>query len=185
MRSALATTTLGSFLLLACGGPEVRHPYKADEGTPANSTSEARLAGADPNQPKATVKSASASDDPTAPQVNKVSDMPKGSAPEESGRTSGSNGKKTSSGAAERPGKASGSGPRVSAAECDQVLEKALELEIGSKPEFAGIDKKQLIAQTKTMARQQHGEAPCEATRSQYNCAMSAGSTAEWKRCMQ
>jgi hypothetical protein len=183
-RTSLERTVLVSIVaivsaaVVACA-PEVRHPYQADDNTPVNSTSEARLAGEDPTRPKKTTtpESATSSADPTAPQINKVSDMPRADAP------SDSSSKKPAPEA--KPAKPGKGGPTVSRAECDQVLEKALELEIGSRPEFAGIDKKELIAQAKAMGKQQHGDAPCEATRPQYTCAMAATSTAQWKRCMQ
>lgn len=195
----LSSLVLSSFVAIACGGPEVRHPYKADDNTPANSTSESRLAGDDPSKPKTTSTSstspssssssaAAAPSDPTQPEVNKVSDMPKESggsagAATGSGKSTDKNAGADSSGG--KAGKPSKTGPKISKAECDKAFEKAIELEIGSNPQFAGLDKAELISMTKSMAKQQHGDAPCDATRSQYTCAMAATSTAQWKKCMQ
>lgn len=169
----------------ACGGPEVKHPYKADEGTPANSTSEKRLAGEDPNQPTTKPTSATpAEPDPTKPEVNKVSDMPKaGSTAADDKPASKEKGNASTSGG--RSAKPSKTGPKVSRAECDRAFEKAMELEIKDRPELQGVDTKQLMAMAKQMAKDKHGDAPCDATRSQYTCAMGATTTAEWKRCMQ
>ncbi len=195
----LPSFLLSSLLVAACGGPEVRHPYKADDNTPANSTSESRLAGDDPSRPKTTSASDSSATtapaDPTSPEVNKVSDMPKesgsgasGSGAGGSGSGSSASGKSGDKSAAEGSGKGakpSKTGPKISKAECDKAFEKAIELEIGSNPQFAGLDKAELVSMTKSMAKQQHGDAPCDATRSQFTCAMAATSTAQWKKCMQ
>jgi hypothetical protein len=168
-------------LLVACGGPEVRHPYQADDKTPANSTSETRLRGEDPNRPKAKVLSVTPQqDDPTQAQVNNVNDVPKDD-PAPSGKDSGAGDGKGGKGE-KKPSK---TGPKISKAECDKAFEKALDLEISSRPELQGVDKAALIAQAKQMGQQKNGEAPCDATRSQYNCAMAATSTAAWKRCME
>jgi hypothetical protein len=35
------------------------------------------------------------------------------------------------------------------------------------------------------MAREQHGEAPCTATKAQYKCAMAATSVGAWQKCMK
>lgn len=192
----LSSLVVSSFLVVACGGPEVRHPYKADDNTPANSTSESRLAGEDPSRPKSTTQTSasdssatSAAADPTQPEVNKVGDMPKESGGS-SASGSGTSGKSSDKNAAADSGggkgtKPSKTGPKISKAECDKAFEKAIELEIGSNPQFAGLDKAELVSMTKSMAKQQHGDAPCDATRSQYTCAMAATSTAQWKKCMQ
>ena len=171
----------------ACGPTEVKHPYQADDKTPANSVSETRLAGEDPNKPKAQVTSATKEDDPTHAQVNNVNDMPKAEDPPASGKeaTASKGGKPEKTEKPAKGEKPSKTGPKISKAECDKAFEKALELEIASKPELQGVDKKQLMAMAKQMGAQQHGEAPCDATRSQYNCAMAATSTAAWKRCME
>lgn len=72
---------------------------------------------------------------------------------------------------------------RVTRAECDRAFDKYIELEIAQNPRLHGVPP-ELIQQAKQMARQQHGDAPCTATRRQYNCAMAATSTAVWQRCM-
>lgn len=184
--------TLLPFLALAlfagaCGPSEVKHPYQADDKTPANSVSETRLAGEDPNRPTAQVTSVTQPEDPTQMQVNNVNDMPKDD-PAASGKgtsTTAKNGKPEKTEKPEKGTKPSKTGPKISKAECDKAFEKALELEIASKPELQGIDKKQLLAMAKQMGSEQHGAAPCDATKSQYTCAMASTSTAQWKRCME
>lgn len=173
-------------LAAACGPSEVKHPYQADDKTPANSVSETRLAGEDPNRPKAQVTSATKPDDPTQAQVNNVNDMPKGEDPAASGKEATAKaGKPSSPEKPEKGTKPSKTGPKISKAECDKAFEHAMELEIGNRPELQGVDKKQLLAMAKQMGADKHGEAPCDATRSQYTCAMAATSTAQWKRCME
>lgn len=183
----LSLVTSGLFTTaIACGPSEVKHPYQADEKTPANSVSETRLNGEDPSRPKAQVTSVTSPEDPTSAQVNSVNDMPKG---DDSAATSkeakGNGAKPDKTEKTEKPAKPSKTGPKISKAECDKAFEKAMELEIASKPELQGIDKKQLLAMAKQMGSEKHGEAPCDATRSQYTCAMAATSTAQWKRCME
>lgn len=195
-RQSFCIALSAAAVLVACGGPEVRHPYKADDNTPANSTSETRLAGDDPAQPKTTSAASSSAEtapaDPTQPQINKVSEMPKADGDDGAGAGGGGGAGKSGGGkgpdkaaAADKGQKPSKTGPKISKAECDKAFEKAIELEIGNNPQFAGLDKAELINMTKSMAKQQHGDAPCDATRSQYTCAMAATSTAQWKRCMQ
>jgi hypothetical protein len=157
----------------------VKHPYQADDQTPANSVSETRLAGEDPNRPKAQVASATRPEDPTSAPTSNVSEMPK------SDDSASAKEPASKPGKPEKGTKPSKTGPKISKAECDKAFEKAMELEIASKPELQGIDKKQLLAMAKQMGSEQHGAAPCEATKSQYSCAMAATSTAQWKRCME
>lgn len=177
---------LGLFAAAACGPSEVKHPYQADDKTPANSVSETRLAGEDPNRPKAQVTSVTAPDDPTQASVNSVNDMPKGEDAPASGKEApAKGGKPEKPEKPEKPGKPSKAGPKISKAECDKTFEKAMELEIANKPELQGIDKKQLLAMAKQMGAEKHGEAPCDASRAQYTCAMAATTTAQWKRCME
>ena len=172
----------------ACGPSEVKHPYKADDNTPANSVSETRLAGEDPNRPKDKVESMNKEeDDATKAQVNSVADMPKAEDPDAK-KPAGKGGKPAKPEKPEKPEKTAKpdkTGPKISKAECDKAFEKAMELEIASKPELQGVDKKQLLAMAKQMGASQHGDAPCDATKSQYNCAMAATSTSQWKRCME
>jgi hypothetical protein len=72
----------------------------------------------------------------------------------------------------------------VSKSECDRVMDKYLELEIASNPQLKGVSP-DIIEAAKQMARSQHGESPCTATRAQYNCAMAATSTVTWQKCMK
>jgi hypothetical protein len=115
-----------SLVLLAgaCGPSEVRHPYQADDKTPANSVSETRLAGEDPNRPKAQVTSATKPEDPTTAQVNNVNDMPKtddSSAGKESA-TPAKGGKPDKPEKPEKGTKPSKTGPKISKAECDKAF---------------------------------------------------------------
>jgi hypothetical protein len=175
----LLALPLSALFAAACGPSEVRHPYQADDKTPANSVSETRLAGEDPNRPKAQVTSAQKEDPTQAPAPTNVNDMPKAEDHPASKEPAPKPEKP------EKAGKPSKTGPKISKAECDKAFEKVMELEIASKPELQGIDKKQLLAMAKQMGAEKHGEAPCDATRSQYTCAMAATSTAQWKRCME
>ena len=184
MSRTLVLPFLAFGLFTACGPGEVKHPYQADDKTPANSVSETRLNGEDPNQPKSQVTSATKPEDPTQAQVNSVSDMPKADDAPATGKEA-KGGKPDKAEKPEKGTKPSKSGPKISKAECDKAFEKALELEIASKPELQGVDKKQLIAMAKQMGADKHGDAPCDATKSQYTCAMAATSTAQWKRCME
>ena len=174
-----------SSIAAACGPSEVKHPYQADDKTPANSVSETRLNGDDPARPKAQVTSVTSPEDPTGAQVNSVNDMPKGGDDSASGKEAAAKPGNAKPEKPEKPAKPSKTGPKISKAECDKAFEKAMELEIASKPELQGIDKKQLLAMAKQMGSEKHGEAPCDATRSQYTCAMAATSTSQWKRCME
>lgn len=181
----LPLLALGLFAA-ACGPSEVKHPYQADDKTPANSVSETRLAGEDPTRPKAQVTSATKPEDPTQAQVNNVNDMPKGEDPAASGKEAPAKpGKGDKPEKPEKGAKPSKTGPKITKAECDKAFEKAMELEIANRPELQGVDKKQLLAMAKQMGAEKHGDAPCDATRSQYTCAMAATSTAQWKRCME
>jgi hypothetical protein len=185
-RSLVHSFLVFGLFAAACGPGEVKHPYQADDKTPANSVSETRLNGDDPNKPKAQVTSATKPEDPTQAQVNSVSDMPKADDPPASGKEAAAKpGKPEKPEKAEKSGKPSKTGPKISKAECDKAFEKAMELEIASKPELQGIDKKQLLAMAKQMGSEKHGEAPCDATKSQYTCAMAATTTSQWKRCME
>lgn len=73
---------------------------------------------------------------------------------------------------------------KATAEECARVMDRYLELEIGSNPQLKDVPP-EAIAEAKRMAREKHGEAPCTATRAQISCALSASTTAAWQRCMK
>src|SRR5690606_20916272 len=104
-----------------------------------------------------------ASADPTQPYTTKVGESPPPD-PETDGSASGAK-------PASKPD-ARGKGT-VSKAECDQVMDRYLKLEISTNPQLKGLPP-ELIEQAKQTARERHGEAPCTATRAQYTCAMAA-----------
>jgi hypothetical protein len=156
----------------ACGDsqPPPKTPQK-DEGVPANSLSDARLHGEPQKDDTTSPPPASESKaDPTQPYVTKVGDAP----PPES-----TSGKKPTGKSGDSGGKGA-----VSKGECDRAMEKYLQLEIAQNPQLKDVPP-EVIEQAKQMAREKHGEAPCTATRAQYNCAVAATSTAAWQRCMK
>ncbi len=182
-RPALLAIALAALLPCAAGCGGSQPPPKSaekDEGVPANSLSDARLHGEeDPNDVDARRGSSPA--DPTEPYTTKVGDAPPAETGGDSGGgTGGKAGSKPAAGAKDNAG---GKGV-VSRAECDRVMDRYLELEIDKNPQLKDVPP-EIIEQAKQMAREKHGDAPCTATRAQYTCAMSAGSTAAWQRCMK
>lgn len=142
---------------------------------PANSLSDAQLHGT--NEPKED----SSPTDPTQPLTTKVGETPfDPDAPASSGGTttkpSGKPGKP-------EPAPASAKGA-VSKAECDKAFDKYLQLEMAGNPQLKDLPP-EVLAQVREQGKKQHGEAPCTATRPQFNCAMSAASTAAWQKCMK
>lgn len=159
--------TLASLLLVACASsaPNRAPPQTSNETVPANSVSEERLKGNE--QPGAPKPIASTQEDPTQPMVTSMSAGP-APAPKEEPKAA----------------PAKGGGGKVSKAECDKLYDRVLELQIASDPRLAGAGP-EVIAMAKQMGKEKHGEAPCEATRSQYNCAVNATSVAKWKSCLK
>jgi hypothetical protein len=165
-------------VLLACGGPEPKSAHDTNEGVPANSIQMSRLH--DDEKP---AKSAPPpEDDPTQPYTVPIGANPTPPSSDGAGAPAAGAGSK-------KNGAASGKGGAVvSRAECNQVLDRYLELEFASNPQLKNVPpemRQQVIEQAKAQARQEKGEAPCDATRSQYTCAMSAPSAAAWQRCMK
>ncbi|MBX3225174.1 MAG: hypothetical protein KF795_31950 [Labilithrix sp.] len=146
-----------------------------EDGVPANSLSDARLHGEEDDKAPAGPSKA----DPTEPYTTKVGDAPPA---EPGGGGGGGGGGKTGS----KPSGGGGGGGKgvVSRSECDQVMDRYLELEISKNPQLKDVPP-EIIEQAKQMAREKHGDAPCTATRAQYTCAMAAGSTSAWQRCMK
>lgn len=88
-----------------------------------------------------------------------------------------------STGAKKKPSK---SGPRATKKQCNAAFDKYLDLAIGSDARLAGVTP-ELIKQAKDQARGMKGD-PCASeppSKSQYDCAMGATSTAEWEACMK
>lgn len=153
---------------LGCSDPPPPKTPKDEDGVPANSLSEARLHGDDPLEKDAREEPSSDSKpDPTQPYMTKVGEAP---APEPSKPSKG--------------GSPGGGKEAMTRDECERVMDRYLELEIASNPKLAGVSP-EIIEHAKQMARQKHGEMPCNGTRAQYKCAMAATSTAAWQRCMK
>lgn len=177
MRKAVVPLLL---VLLACGEPEPKSPQKHSGDVPANSLSDAQLHGTDGKS--------DAPRDPSQPLITKVGETPidpdaLAPAPQPA---SGTGGKNASKPAKPEPPAAGGGGGKgaVSKADCDRAFDKYLNLELASNPQLKDLPP-EVLAQVKEQGKQQHGEAPCTATRAQYNCAMSASTTAAWQKCMK
>lgn len=75
-------------------------------------------------------------------------------------------------------------------AECMQVIDRYVELEVQANPALQGIPPEmlqQLLKTAKGQATSQKGD-PCaeeKITRGKYNCAMAAPSRDAWKACMK
>lgn len=75
-------------------------------------------------------------------------------------------------------------------AECTQVLDHYIDLEIKSRPELSSIPPemlKSMLAQAKQQANAQKGD-PCKEegiTRAKYACGMAAKTPEAWKTCMR
>jgi hypothetical protein len=172
-----------------------------DDGVPANSASEERLASDGKPKTSATAPT----EDPTQPYTTPLSGEPSatgggaggagGAAGNAGGGTSataamGKAGGKGGKGpAAKEPPAPKGGGAKVSKAECRQTFEKFMDLNM-SDPRLEGVPP-EMLAQLKQQALQEaqtkQGD-PCstqEITRAQYNCAMSSTSSAGWQRCMK
>lgn len=132
---------------------------------PANASSDARLRGAEDDAAR------SKRDEPSEPDTPRA-------------RTSDARRDGSPTGAAPPAEPKGGGRGTVSKAECDRVMNRYLELEIAHNPQLKGLPP-EAIEQAKQMAREQHGDAPCSATRAQYTCGMAATSTAAWERCLK
>ena len=75
-------------------------------------------------------------------------------------------------------------------AECTQVVDRYVELEVKSNPQLSAIPPemlKSMLAQAKQQANAQKGD-PCaeeKITRAKYTCAMAAQTPDAWKSCMK
>lgn len=182
--------------LTACGAPQPKMVAATkDDGVPANSASEQRLAME--GKPKTT--RAAPAEDPTQPLTTPLNDGATGAgaagastgAGAAGGGASGKGGAKGSKGPKEKdPPGPKGGGGKVTKAECKQTFDKYIDLTLASDSRFEGIPP-EMIAQLKeqalSQAQTQKGD-PCstqEVTRTQYNCAMTAPTTAAWQRCMK
>jgi len=153
-------------ILASCSNSDPKTPRKSDE-VPANSLNDAKLhEDAGPGE---------VSKDRTQPLTTKVGETPLDPSSLPSGGGGG--------GAAANPG-GKPNPNAASKAECDKAMDKYLSLEIASNPQLKGVPP-EIIEQAKQMAREQHGEAPCTATKAQYKCAMGAASVAAWQKCMK
>jgi hypothetical protein len=165
----------------ACGGePAPKMVAAKNDGVPANSASEERLAGGGTAKPKP----AETTVDPSQPLTTPVSAEGSGS-----GASSG-NTTAAAAAPAGKPGAKGAGGPKASKAECKQLFDKYIDLTIGTDSRFEGIPP-EMIAQMKeaalAQAKSEKGD-PCstqEVTRTQYNCAMGSTSTAAWQKCLK
>jgi hypothetical protein len=186
---ALLVTFTSLIALTACGAPPQKMvAVTKDDGVPANSASEERLAS--DRKPKTTSAPA---EDPTQPLTTPLSGE---SAPSAAGAAgtpaAGKGGTKgpTKGPVAKDPPAPKGGGGKVSKAECKATFDRYIDLTIGSDSRFEGIPP-EMIAQLKEQAlsqASQKGGDPCsteEVTRTKYNCAMTAPTTAAWQRCMK
>ena len=186
-RSLFPLTVVASHAL-ACGSSEPKTANDANQGVPANSVSEARLAGED--GPRPTPSETEPTNDPTKPVLTSVDEEgDEGSGGTTASATPGKGGKSGKKGH-KKSGGAKKSGPKVSRAQCNQLLDKFIDLAVGSDSRFAGIPPamlKTMKMQARSQATQQKGD-PCAGegvTRSEYDCGMAAETTAEWQKCLE
>ena len=62
-------------------------------------------------------------------------------------------------------------------------MDKYLSLEISTNPQLKGAAR--VIEQAKQMAREQHGEAPCTATKAQPSARWARRRSQTWQKCMK
>jgi hypothetical protein len=188
-------STFSTFLgLAACGAPQQKMVATTkDDGVPANSASEQRLA----MEGKPKTATTAPADDPTQPLTTPLGGDPAAGSPATTTGAAGSggSGKGAGKGGAKGPKEkeppaAKGGGGKVTKAECKQTFDKYIDLTLASDSRFEGIPP-EMIAQLKeqalSQAQSQKGD-PCstqDVSRTQYNCAMSAPTTAAWQRCMK
>ncbi len=164
-------------------GPEPKYGAAKNDGVPANSASEERLAGGKKEEPK------QAAHDPTQPYTQPVSgsDQATPGGPKETGGTPPKKGGKEKPTTATAAGGA-GSKDKVSKAECSRALDRGIDLMIGTDARFEGIPP-EMIAQFKQQGFSQAGMPnPCNGdgmTKGQYDCAMGAASSKAWERCLK
>ncbi len=163
---------------------------KGDDGVPANSASEERLA--EGGKPRTT---AAPAEDPTQPYTTPMNGDGAGAGGAGAGaggagaggagagkKGTGKNGKPT-----EPPSKVAG---KVSKTECKALFDKYIDLTFTTDSRFEGIPPEMMAglkAQAVSQAQSQKSD-PCateEVTRKQYDCAVSATTTAGWQRCMK
>ena len=166
-------------------------PATRDDGVPANSASEARLASDGKPKPSAPPPKEDAAQPYTTPLGGGEpgADGGNGGATATAGTTGGATGKGGKTPVGKEPPAPKGGGAKVSKAECRQTFEKFMDLNM-SDPRLEGVPP-EMLAQLKQQALQEaqtkQGD-PCSAqeiTRPQYNCAMSSTSSAGWQRCMK
>ena len=175
-RSIPIAVSVVALVLSACGGDPKPPPRTSNETVAANSLSEERLKGNEnPSAPKPIEKK----EDPTQAVVTSVGSS--GSAPAASEKPAGKKGAEKDE---PPPPSGKGGGAKVGRAECDQIWDKGIQLEIDSNPALKGAGP-EVAQMAKQMAAQKHGPAPCDATQKQYQCAMAASTTARWKQCLK
>ena len=190
---------LALVMLTACGGPPPTKMVASttDDGVPANSASEQRLASGSP--PKSAPAPAA---DPTQPLTTPVGGDPSatggaagaspGAAPAGGPAAKGSGKKGDPKAPKEKEPKAAAAGAtdKVSKAECKQLVDKYIDLTISTDARFEGIPPEmleQFKSQAVTQTQGQKGD-PCssqDVSRTQYNCAIASKTTQAWQRCMK
>jgi len=161
-----------------------------DDGVPANSASEERLAADGKPKPSSTPQSEELAQPLTTPMNGDPA--PGSAAATAAGGGGGASGKapgKGGKGPKEKP-EPKGTAGKVSKAECKQLFDRYIDLTLGSDTRFEGIPP-EMIAQLKeqalSQAQSQKGD-PCstqDVSRTQYQCAIAAPTTAAWQRCMK
>ncbi|MBX3229468.1 MAG: hypothetical protein KIT84_17380 [Labilithrix sp.] len=176
----MRTTLVPALLVIAACSepPPPKSPSKNSGEVPANSLDEAQLHGT-------AAKEEPPPNDPSQPLTTKVGEAPIDPDALAAGSATTTTTSSAPSKPAGKPGKPEpASKGAVSKAECDKAFDKYLQLEMAQNPQLKDLPP-EVLEQVKEQGRQKHGEAPCTATRAQYNCAMAAGSTAAWQKCMK
>jgi hypothetical protein len=155
---------LASVVVIAACGSDPKPPPKTAE-VPANSSSENRLNG------KPADTEAKPAADPTQPVMTQM------------------NGSNDDDKTKPKSGAGSKTGP-VSAKECNEALERGLDLMIAGDPRFAGIPPEVMQnlkgSAFKDAMAQHGGQNPCAGkgiSRAEYDCEMAASTLDDYKKC--
>lgn len=191
---ALPVLSLLGALALGCGGPDPKMVAAKNDGVPANSASEERLASGEPKK-KEDPKTAN---DPSQPYTQPVGGSGDSATPTATGPATkggpkevggGKAGGKSGDGTTGKAGAAETKGgkDKVSQTQCKATLDRYLDLMMASDSRFAGIPP-EMLAQIKQQGFSQvGGPNPCDTqgiNKTQYDCAMAATTTKAWEHCM-
>jgi hypothetical protein len=78
-------------------------------------------------------------------------------------------------------------GPRISAKECDKLVDRYIDLAIAGDGRLAGVTA-EMIASAKAQVKAQKGMGPCDeqvVTKKQYACAIAAKTTDAYQACLK